>query len=346
MRNKTIDLMLAISIIYVVMGHCYQPKIFLLPAYTFQIAIFFFISGYFFQAQSSLKLKWIWIKKKFKHLILPYFSLNLIFAGLTYTLIFYGIQIGDLPTWHNFFITPFVNGQQYYLYLAAWFVPQLFLVHLVAQVFLLKHKNRNLVFLFIISFLISFNFIQSSDQAISDFALIFGRTAFGLSFYLIGALFKIYETKLKRWIIRPESFFALYVFYVSLESFFNGFTYFLMIGKFSNGPFITYLGTFSAIGMIYIISSYLALNIAENNLFLKIGRHTFAIMTWHITIFLLINIILYFFNLITKTDLSTIFFVYKKEQFWFIYVIAGLLTPLLITAGYSYLTKKIKSCFI
>ena len=63
-RNKTMDIMMALGIIFVVMGHNYQPPIFLLPAYTFQVALFFFVSGYFFKVQLGLRDKLLWIKKK------------------------------------------------------------------------------------------------------------------------------------------------------------------------------------------------------------------------------------------------------------------------------------------
>ena len=89
------DVMLALGIIFVVMGHNYQPDILKLPAYTFQVAIFFFVSGYFFKGQSGLKNKLLWLKKKTINLLGPYFIYNIFFAILTTYLISQGVYLGE-----------------------------------------------------------------------------------------------------------------------------------------------------------------------------------------------------------------------------------------------------------
>ena len=153
MRNKTMDVVLAIGIIYVVMGHNYQPGTFLLPAYTFQVAIFFFVSGYFFKPQSGFKNKLLWLKKKALNLLVPYFIYNIFYALLTLYLFSRGVSLGEKINIYNFFVTPFITGHQYFLYLAAWFVPQLFLIHLSAQTLINKEK-KIVFFIFLFLFLI------------------------------------------------------------------------------------------------------------------------------------------------------------------------------------------------
>lgn len=337
------DVMLAIGIIYVVMGHNYQPHIFLLPAYTFQVAIFFFVSGYFFKSQNSFKSKLLWIKKKFINLLGPYFIYNVFFAILTSYLITRGVSLGEKFTLYNFFVVPFITGHQYFLYLAAWFVPQLFLIHLVAQLLVVKDKRIYFFILFFISLISAGLFISRYSLSQGNLLLILGRTAYGLSFYLLGKFLNIYELKIKKYLVRPETLFLTYVLYVNLGSFFGGFNYFLVFADFSNNAYITLSGTALAILMIYIISDYLGRAVSENSLILKIGQNTYSIMANHLLVFFLINYILYRFALVAPVSLSNVFFNYQVEKFWFVYLVLGISLPLLFSLALNKFKKRLSN---
>ena len=331
MRDKTMDVMLAIGIIFVVMGHNYQPDILKLPAYTFQIALFFFVSGYFFKSQNSLKTKFFWIKKKVLNLLLPYFIYNLFYAFLTLYLFSRGVSLGEKITFYNFFVSPFVYGHQYFLYLAAWFVPQLFLIHLSAQFLIIKDKKIYIFVLLILVLISSSLFISKYSLEQGPVLLILGRTAFGLGFYLLGKLLNIFENRIKKYLVSPITFFLAYIIYVSLGSFFGGFNYSLAFGDFSNSPYVTLGGTILAIIMVYIISDYIGRAVSEKSLILKIGRNTFSIMANHLLVFFLINYVFYRFSLVPPASLSNIFYNYNVERIWFIYLILGIVIPLLFS---------------
>jgi len=340
-RNKTMDVMLALGIIFVVLGHSYQPKIFLLPAYTFQVAIFFFISGYFFRVQEGWKKKWLWTRKKFFHLLVPYFIFNLFFGLLTLFLASRGISLGEKINWSNFFVTPFLTGHQYFLFLAAWFVPQLFIVHILAQWILIRDRQHYFTYLLLaISLAAAVLFSFSFKNIPALWILLLARTILALAFYLGGRVFSILEAKLRPILIYPASFAALYVIYVSLEAFFNGFTYSFAFLQFLNGPAVTIIGTFTAILMIYIISHYLAQTLPVKNFLYQIGRHTFSIMALHLLIFWLINYTLYRFSLVARSSLSNVFFQYRPEHYWFVYVGLGLTLPVLLALGYEKIKAK------
>lgn len=340
MRNKGLDVMLAIGIISVVMGHNYQPNIFLLPTYTFQIALFFFVSGYFFKTQYGFKAKVEWVKKKFRSLMLPYFAYNAFYGLLTLYLFSRGVSLGDKMSFFNFFINPFITGHQYFLFLAAWFVPQLFLIHICAQFIVIIEKKYYYFSLLIISLLISGLFISRYSLGNGNLLLIIGRTYFGLSFYIMGKLFNIYEEKIKKYLIRPETFFILYILYVSLGSFFGGFNYSLAFASFSNNAYITLGGTTLAIFMIYIISDYIGRAVSENSLIIKIGQNTYSIMANHLLVFFAINYILYRFTLVAPASLSNVFFSYQPEKYWFVYLTLGISLPLI----FSLVLKRVKNC--
>lgn len=329
-RNKIIDVMLAIGIIFVVMGHNYQPDILLLPAYTFQVALFFFVSGYFFKVQTTFRNKLIWLKKKVIHLLIPYFLFNIFFAILTYYLLTRGVSLGEIPTWYNFFIMPFITGQQYYLYLAAWFVPQLFLIHLVAQALIFKNKARSIFWLLLPALVVAIWFIDNYSLEQGYGLLVLGRTSFGLSFYLLGWLLKRYELKISQYLVRPETFLLIYIIYVSLGSFFGAFNYSLILADFKNNALVTLSGTLLALLMIYIVSSYLGQIISERSLILKIGQNTFSIMALHLLVFFSINYFLYRYALIPVASLSNIFFHYQEGRIWFVYSGLGIIIPLIL----------------
>ncbi|MHB8903908.1 MAG: acyltransferase family protein [Patescibacteria group bacterium] len=341
MRNKTMDVMLAIGIIFVVMGHNYQPGIFLLPAYTFQVAIFFFISGYFFKSQSGFKNKLLWVKKKLINLLGPYFLYNIFFAILTSYLITRGVSLGEKFTIYNFFVVPFITGHQYFLYLAAWFVPQLFLIHLVAQLLIIKDKKIYFFILFLLSLISTGFFVSRYSLSQGNLLLILGRTAFGLSFYLLGKFLNIFENKIKKYLVSPLTFFLAYILYVSLGSFFGSFNYSLVFADFSGGPFATLGGTALAILMIYIISDYIGRAVSDKSLILKIGQNTFNIMALHLLVFFSINYVFYRFSLIPPSSLSNVFFNYRVERIWFIYLTLGIGLPLLFSLALNKLKKKI-----
>lgn len=340
------DVMLALGIVFVVMGHNYQPDILKLPAYTFQVAIFFFVSGYFFKVQDSFKNKLSWLRKKALNLLGPYFIYNIFFAILTTYLISRGVYLGEKFTLYNFFISPFVSGHQYFLYLAAWFVPQLFLVHLVAQLLVVKDKKVYFFVLFFVSLVLSGLFISRYSLEQGNILLILGRTSFGLSFYLFGKLFNIFENKIKKYLVSPLAFFLIYASYVSLGLFFGAFNYSLVFADFFNNQYITLSGTALAILMIYIISDYIGKSVSENNIILKIGQNTFNIMALHLFVFFLINYIFYKFSLISLGSLSNIFFNYRVEHIWFVYLSLGVGLPLLFSITINNLKKKYMSSIL
>lgn len=73
-RNKTIDCMKGLAIIFMVVGHIHISALVDKFIYSFHMPLFFIVSGYLYHRRTvSLE----YLKKKVKTLILPYF----VFAG-------------------------------------------------------------------------------------------------------------------------------------------------------------------------------------------------------------------------------------------------------------------------
>jgi fucose 4-O-acetylase-like acetyltransferase len=346
-REKEMDVMLAIGIIYVVLGHSYQPGIIPFPAYAFHMALFFFISGYFFAPKFSIKDKFGWIRGKFLKLVVPYYILNLLFLGITIFLKVNGINLGTDLSWSGFFIRPFVDGHQYILFNPAWFIIQLFIVHLIFQIIYLSRKKiYPNILLFVFLGLALFGIFHDYPQTYTGPSTLWQfliRTSFALFFYSLGFTFFQYRVKLKKILLNPITFILSIAAYALLDSFFGPTTYELAWAKFpSDYVFTPILSSIICIIFFYNVSCAFAKLFPKDNFVYKIGQNTFAIMVFHIFIFFIINCVLYSFGLFDKSSLSIRFFRFDVQHLWFIYSGLGILVPTLMSISYKKLKEKIK----
>lgn len=332
------DIMLAFGIISVVMGHNYVPPFLSLPAYSFHMALFFFISGYFFKPQYTLSEKLLWLKQKIYRLLIPFYLLNLVYLCIAHLLKLKGINIGS-NTIYSFFVVSLVEVPLYQFYSPAWFVGQLFLVHTLAQI--LYFRNNKLFQMLVLGsvfVLTCFAIIQSNNYNSDILYRLIIRTLFGLSFYFLGFLFFTYENDLKQIFMKPISLIVLYVIYVYINNCFGPNTYELVWAKFNSSYFFTpILSSISAILILYIISNYISDRISDSGVIINIGRNTFSIMSFHLLFFFLVNYMFYKFKLIEKINLTKVY--YHVESTWIIYAIAGILGPLLLAKTYKKICK-------
>jgi len=107
--NKQFVLLSAIAMLLVVMGHVNEPLLTfggLLPYYSFHIALFLFVSGYFYKEEAQEK-PGKYILKKAKHLLLPYFLWNLFYGIAVVLLRQCGFFIGNEPSVWTLLVEPF-----------------------------------------------------------------------------------------------------------------------------------------------------------------------------------------------------------------------------------------------
>ena len=132
--NVAFGILSALAILMIVAGHL-GYDIFtvggLFPYYSFHVPLFMFISGYFYRdAEEGNPLAYL--KKKAKRLLLPYFFWNVVYGLLAAALrAFGGFSMGEAVSLKTLFFTPFLNGYQFILNYAAWFVPVLFIVEVM-----------------------------------------------------------------------------------------------------------------------------------------------------------------------------------------------------------------------
>lgn len=132
--NRTFGLLSALAILMIVAGHAGYDILTvggLFPYYSFHVPLFLFISGYFYRKEEEEK-PLLYVKKKAKRLLLPYFIWNLVYGVVSLALrTFGGFSMGDGISLKSLFLDPFLHGYQFIYNFAAWFVPALFLIEMM-----------------------------------------------------------------------------------------------------------------------------------------------------------------------------------------------------------------------
>ena len=328
------DILKALGIILVVMGHKHQPQLFFYPAYSFHMALFIFASGYFYKVLYEENLP-AFFKSKLSRLLIPYFIFNAFYAVLTYLLYLnYGIKLGQLPTWKNFFLEPFVSGHQYHLYLAAWFVPYLFLIQVTFLLLsrMIKKLNKNdfvhLFFFLLLAVLGLFIAANEFNIKKAPITLVSVRMAFGLFFFYLGYFFRERIEKLP--IFKSGCLVMVLTVQAILIYFFEGIDYFLVWGDFKGHIFLPIFATINGIYIYLFIAKALSKLLKPDDFIYKIGENSYHIMSHHLFIFFIINFIIVKAGGFDISTLGKIWFAYEVKKYWFIYVIPGVVIPTII----------------
>ena len=263
------------------------------------IAIFIFISGYFYKEEKEENLlKYIWYK--FKKLMIPFFVINLIYAliinGFKYAgIINYGADI----TLYNFFVQPFINNSQYVINFPAWFIPTLFLtictfsfIHKYARK--IKFVNDYVLFaIFLVLHILSIylrQFFAFESIMVAPLKVMFFLVFFELG-YLYNQKWQKYENKI------PTIPYLIVLFLINFlaQKFIGNLNYDMhefsgLVTNIIGVPFLT-----SVIGILFYnrIARILAPKIGENKVVNYISNHTYAILEHHLFIMFCLNLVLY-----------------------------------------------------
>lgn len=330
--NQTFALLQTIGIIFVVVGHKGGISIFdeWFPIYSFHMPMFIFISGYFWKKHENLQEVGKYILHKLFRLLIAYFLWNLVYGiivnffkqiGLvSYT---YGANIN----FKSLFIEPFISGHQYGMNCPGWFVPALFMIEIIYtlfQYFLLNIKLRNLWLTII---LLGFNgggVLLAYNNHRYD-CLFFQHWLFGLIFYHVGYIYKLYFEK------RDNLNTLIYFGIIFIIQYFNIFMTKnnLFIGMWDanynnfQGNIVTPLiGAMCGIFFWLRISKILIKSVKDNKMINFISRNTWTIMMHHQFCFFIINLLFY----LTKKNIG-LFTTFDNDAFstnpWYAYAPFG-----------------------
>lgn len=358
-RNQQFDILSSLCIFFVVLGHC--SCTFLLDnwfiIYSFHMPLFFFISGYFYNnSQEKNLINTLWLKiKKF---VIPYFIWN--FFYMIFAMVLYKLNIMMFKpklTLSNFFISPFIEGTQFYYNVASWFVLTLFLIqisYIIIRIILGKMRINNSVVLFL--GLLGMGIIGVKLSYLGyryGFYLVLIKVLYGLFFYNLGYL---YKTKLEK--VDKLNNISYFLIVFSLQFFVLIFSHghtkvavwegvFNKLKEHSYTPFITAIPAI----MFYLrLSRILVPSIGKSRVICTLSKNTGNIMYHHQFAFMLINIAFFYINKFyplpdfTLYESNNPWYVYNflHKNFSYVYVFYGLIIPIGIGIGVEKIKHTIK----
>ena len=199
-KNQKFLFLEAIAILSVIAGHTGVECFNFFPNNSFNIMLFFFISGYFYRPRTVLAF----LRHKAYHLLLPLFLWNLFYGLVVSFLRTRGlIGFGEEISFWNLFIEPFIFGHQFMFNLATWFVGALFFVQftylLLRKVFDARWEFPLFGIFLLLSLLTEWVGMRYELLPLIHTwhggLLILLRTGYHLLFYHAGYLYRQYEVR-------------------------------------------------------------------------------------------------------------------------------------------------------
>jgi len=332
----------------VVSGHLELALIPFFPPYSFQLALFFFISGMLFKEKHLSDFKNYFLRRV-KSLMVPYFIYAAVYLVITYIVFKITGKFWAMPvTLKNELLMPFLTGHQIDLICPMWFVPQLF-VSLMAFFLLMKVVKQKWLCL-VLCFGFALLGIQLSKFSGNLYILLLLRTLFSLLFIYLG-FFYINFIKPKYNILTINYILPIVVLQ-SLLWLTNkdltpkdgiGLSYVLVLGQFDNWivPIITSItGIWVSLFLIEVFFEY----IKDNKFLTATGENTYHIMANHLLVFNIITYTLMFIRKLpfeVKNNAGIYAFCCPPKTTHF-YFIMGMIITVYLGIG----LKKIKARFL
>jgi len=346
-----VDIVKALTIILVVIGHTNSPiQNFI---YLFHMAVFFCVSGYFYNDSYSTNIVTL-VKKRLKSLYIPFLIYEFIFLmlhNLFYYLNIYSAKVsyfgeigklyGPIDYLKNiFFILTFHNTEQ--LLKPFWFLIVLFVMNIlfamisyVAQTYTKKYSEWTRAFLIGICFIIG--------MILSHFKIVLSLntniTLVAILIYYFGYLYKRYESRIRfnmSFILLAFAFLVVNSFFVKIE---------MSSNEYSN-PLLFVINSLVGIYFMFGISRYLSLKKGKVlNSLLYIGLNTIPILALQLLCFKLINflqVILYHKPLYMTAQFLLLD---GSHGWWILYTIVGVIGPLVIMYPVRKVNKLGKKVF-
>lgn len=349
--SDKINILKALAIILVVSGHLEFRFFDMFPPYSFQLALFFFISGMLFK-EKYLDSPAEFIKRRVKSLLVLYFLYSAFYAVVTIIIAkltgkFWGMDLN----FYNFFITPFLNGHQFDLSCPMWFVPQLFITMITFLFFERLLRNQNFISKTLIYSILGFGAIPLSKiLTISPVLLVVIRTMFSLFFVFLGHLYikrihrnyNIFTPKILGIVL------CLQAFLWHFNRDFNpehgiGLSYVLVWARFDSQMIVPVLTSITGIwfSLLFIELTYNYLK--DIKLVRLIGENTYHIMANHLFVMYIITAVLLKINGIPESERNThdIYWIFNPVQNTYLYFVITMLITTYAGAGLKKLKKRL-----
>lgn len=346
--SDKINILKALAIVLVVSGHLEFRFFDMFPPYSFQLALFFFISGMLFK-EKYLDNAADFIKRRVKSLLLLYFLYSAFYAVVTVILAkltgkFWGMDLNL----YNFFVTPFLNGHQFDLSCPMWFVTQLFIT-MVTFLFLERmFRNLSTTKKSIIYTLMGFSAIPLSKVfPLTPVFLVIIRTLFSLFFVYLGHFYikkihgnyNIFTPKILGIVLCIQA--VLWHFNRDFDPVHGiGLSYVLVWARFDSQIIVPVLTSITGIwfSLFFIEITY---NYLKDIKFVRlIGENTYHIMANHLFVMYIITAVILKLNGIPISERNThnIYWIFNPVQNTYLYFIL----TMIITTYTGVFLKRIK----
>lgn len=358
--NVTFGILSAFAILMIVAGHAGYDILTvggLFPYYSFHVPLFLFISGYFYRREEEER-PLIYLQKKAKRLLLPYFIWNVIYGVIAWALrAFGGFRLGNAISLKSLFLDPFLNGYQFLYNFAAWFVPVLFLIemmNLCMRLVLQKFRLDNEWLILMGSLLVGMAVVQLAVGGhVWGLYKTPGRILFLYPCFQMG---QFYKKKLEsRDTLGNLPYFAIVIgVQVVLSLCCNGLAYSsVWCTGFANGPVIPYVTVASGVAFWLRAAKVLTPVLGESRAVLYLGKNTYAVMMHHIMAFMLVKMILAGIAAHTGYladfdfaefygNIDYYYLVKGSEAFKMVYLAVGVALPLFLQKGLDALKGRRK----
>ena len=296
--NYNMKLFSAIAIIFVVAGHVpingLSGPADYFNFHIYHVAAFVFVSGYFYSEKSEAHAgAYIW--KKFRHLMVPLFLINLVYGIIITILHGYGFTIGCNLTLESLFIMPFTSGEQFAFNLATWFIPPLFTAQVI-NVLLRKlfpwgkdSSAREIAFFLVFIAIGGVCMVIGGPEETRDSYVFFLRTGTFLGYFALG---RIYRALLEEHDTLDSFRYFTILFIVQAVC------YLITKGDlgsipvwavYRNGPVITYVSTCVGLAFLLRVCRILGPVIGHHKAVVTVADNTYSIMAHHIFAFFLVT---------------------------------------------------------
>lgn len=358
--SDKINLLKCLAISLVVSGHLEFSLFGMFPPYSFQLSLFFFISGMLFKDR-YLDAVFDFIKRRIKSLLVLYYLYSAFYMVITiiiakYTGKFWGMEL----SWKNFFLTPFLNGHQFDLSCPMWFVPQLFITMIVFLFCQKFFRNTSEIVRGIFYTILGLSAIPLSKVIdISSWNLVLIRTMFSIFFVYLGHLY-VHKIRGNYNIFSPKAA----GFVICLQAIlwhFNrdytpehgiGLSYVLVWARFDDQIIVPILTSLTGIwfSLLFIDVTY---KYIKDIKFLKlIGENTYHIMANHLLVMYLMTITILTINKLplNMIEAHDIYWIYNPVQNTYLYFVLTMLITTYSGVVLKFLKKntvdKLAACLI
>lgn len=353
--NPTFKILSMFGIIFVVAGHVSSSSFSLLfdwfPPYSFHLALFTFVSGYFFKEKDLDHFK-DFIRKKVKNLLFPFFIWTFLYGLVATLLHYFGFSMGESIGFKSFFISSILDGHQFVYNLASWYVIPLFfiqIINFIIRKFFRKIGYTNeykITFLYLIAGMVGITMVYNGHDT-GIYILLF-RILFLLPCFQFGIVYK--RCLEEKDTMKSFPYFGI-VFLVQavLLLLFNNLNYTVAWGNdFINGPIVPYLSAITGIAFWLRISKLLTPLLEKQKWMYEIANNTSSIMIHHVFSFFLCKTFLALLAKMTPFLSSFDMYAYKNDiwyyyypnnisAFGFLYVLGAIFISLGIKKGTDFL---------